>query len=61
MNVTREVVADLLPAYFSGEASRDTKSLVEEYFRQDPDFERIARSGGTPLLLARNTLVVGVI
>jgi len=49
MNVTREVVTDLLPAYFSGEASGDTKALVEDYFRQDPDFERMARSGATPL------------
>lgn len=49
MNVTREVITDLLPIYFSGEASRDTKLLVEDYFRQDPDFERIARSAATPL------------
>jgi hypothetical protein len=49
MNVTREVVTDLLPVYFSGEASADTKVLVEDYFRQDPDFERIARSAATPL------------
>jgi hypothetical protein len=49
MNVTREVVTDLLPIYFSGEASGDTKVLVEDYFRQDPDFERVARSAATPL------------
>lgn len=49
MNVTREVITDLLPIYFSGEASGDTKVLVEDYFRQDPDFERIARSAATPL------------
>ena len=49
MNVTREVVTDLLPIYFSGEASWDTKVLVEDYFRQDPDFERIARTAATPL------------
>ena len=49
MNVTRDVVTDLLPIYFSGEASGDTKLLVEDYFRQDPDFERIARSAATPL------------
>ncbi len=48
LNVTREVVTDLLPIYFSGEASGDTK-VVEDYFRQDPDFERIARSAATPL------------
>jgi hypothetical protein len=49
MNVTRQVVTDLLPIYFSGDASGDTKMLVEDYFRQDPDFERIARSAATPL------------
>ena len=49
MNVTREVVTDLLPIYFSDEASADTKVLVEDYFRQDPDFERIARSAAKPL------------
>jgi hypothetical protein len=49
MNVTRGVVTDLLPIYFSGEASRDTKVLIEDYFRQDPDFERVARSAATPL------------
>jgi hypothetical protein len=49
MNVTRKVVTDLLPIYFSGEASVDTKVLVEDYFRQDPDFERIARGAATPL------------
>jgi len=49
MNVTRKVITDLLPIYFSGEASVDTRALVENYFRQDPDFERIARSAATPL------------
>ena len=49
MNITQEVVTDLLPVYFSGEASSDTKSLVEEYFRENPDFERMARSAGAPL------------
>ena len=36
MQVTREVVKDLLPVYLAGEASADTKRLVEEYLRQDP-------------------------
>jgi len=49
MNITREVITDLLPVYSSGEASSDTKSLVEDYFRENPDFERMARSAGTPL------------
>jgi hypothetical protein len=54
MNVTRAVVTDLLPVYFSGEASGDTKMLVEDYFRQDPDFERVARSAATPLETLRS-------
>ena len=49
MNITREVVTDLLPVYFSGEASADTRALVEDYFHGDPDFERIARSAARPL------------
>ena len=55
MNITQEVVTDLLPIYFSGEASSDTKSLVEEYFHDNPDFERMARSAGTPLETLRAT------
>lgn len=43
MNPTRDLITDLLPAYFSGEASADTRALVEEYFAQDPEFERMAR------------------
>ena len=49
MKVTRQVVTDLLPIYFSCEASGDTKVLVEDYFLQDPEFERIARNAATPL------------
>jgi hypothetical protein len=49
MSVTRDVVTDLLPVYFSGEASEDTKRLMEAYFLEDPDFERIARKAATPL------------
>ena len=44
MNITRDVVTDLLPLYFSGEASADTRVLVEAYFLQDPEFARLARS-----------------
>ena len=43
MNPTRELISDLLPAYFSGEASADTRTLVEEFFAQDREFERMAR------------------
>ncbi len=43
MNATRDVITDLLPLYFSGEASPDTRAMVEEYFKDDPEFERMAR------------------
>jgi anti-sigma factor RsiW len=55
MNVTRGIVTDLLPAYFSGEASEDTRRVVEDYFRENPDFERVARSAATPLETLRAT------
>jgi hypothetical protein len=38
MDITRDVVNDLLPAYYSGDASPDTRRLIDEYFRQHPDF-----------------------
>jgi hypothetical protein len=44
MNVTREVILDLLPVYVSGEASPATRSLVEEYMKQDPELAQRVRS-----------------
>lgn len=49
MNVTRDVVTDLLPLYFSGEASEDTRRLVETFFGDNPDYERVARAAAQPL------------
>src|SRR5579864_475214 len=44
MNVTREVILDLLPVYLSGEASPATRALVEEHMKQDPELaERLRR------------------
>jgi predicted anti-sigma-YlaC factor YlaD len=40
MNITRDVVVDLLPAYLAGEASVDTRALVEEFARLDAEFAR---------------------
>lgn len=40
MNVTRDVINDLVPIYLSGEASADTRALIEEYFAQHPAFAR---------------------
>ncbi|HXA86266.1 MAG TPA: hypothetical protein VNZ47_14390 [Candidatus Dormibacteraeota bacterium] len=49
MKIEREIIVDLLPAYFSGESSAATRTLVEEYFRENPDFEKSARSAGGAL------------
>ena len=43
MNITRDVVTDLWPLYSTGEASADTKALVEEFLRRDPEYARLAR------------------
>lgn len=37
MNVTREVIKDLLPLYQEGEVSPDTRRLVEEYLSTDSE------------------------
>jgi anti-sigma factor RsiW len=42
VKVTREVIYDLLPSYFAGDASDDTRALVEAYFETDPEFARMA-------------------
>lgn len=38
MNITKSIIIDLLPAYLSNECSEDTKKLVEEYAKADPEF-----------------------
>ena len=43
MNVAREVILDLLPVYLSGEASPATRTLVEEYMKQDPELAQRIR------------------
>lgn len=37
MNITRDVVKDLVAVYLAGEASADTRALVEDWLRSDPD------------------------
>ena len=53
MKVTREVITDLLPAYLSKEASADTRALVEEFFKQDPEFAALAKESKTEELLGK--------
>ena len=44
MNVTQNVIHDLLPAYLAGEASADTVALVEEFLRLDQDLARTVQA-----------------
>lgn len=43
MTITRDIVRDLLPAYWSGEASPDTRAAVEAWLAQDPALALEAR------------------
>lgn len=43
MLITDNVIRDLVPLYFDGEASADSRALVEKWFATDPDFARSAR------------------
>ena len=36
MKITRDVISDLLPLYEAGEASADTRVLVEAFLKADP-------------------------
>jgi len=44
MRVTQDVVMDLLPVYLAGEASPDTRELIEEFMRQDPDVASVVEA-----------------
>jgi len=38
MNITENIILDLLPLYFEKEASAETRELVENYFVDNPAF-----------------------
>lgn len=42
MDISRNVILDLLPLYIAGEASPETRALVGEYLESDPELARIA-------------------
>ena len=50
MKITRSVVKDLLPLYAAGEVSPETRVLVEEFLREDPELAVLARTLGEQLL-----------
>ena len=36
MNMTKDIINDLIPLYVANECSADTRALVEEYLQRDP-------------------------
>jgi|ERR1700690_67016 len=49
-NITREIITDLYPLYLSGDASADTRRLVEDYLKEDSEILRtLEQSGRDPL------------
>lgn len=44
MNIDKDIIIDLLPLYFSQEASAATRTLVESYFAEHPEFAAAMRT-----------------
>jgi hypothetical protein len=42
MEITRNVILDLLPLYLADEISPDTRALVEKYLETDPELTELA-------------------
>ena len=42
MEITRNIILDLLPLYLDGDASADTQALVEKYLEADPELAEMA-------------------
>lgn len=43
MEITRNVILDLLPLYQAGEVSSDTRALVEQYLETDQELANVAK------------------
>jgi anti-sigma factor RsiW len=43
MEITRNVILDLLPLYLADEVSVDTRAIVEEYLETDPELAELAK------------------
>ena len=43
MNITRNVILDLLPLYVANEVSADSRILVEKYLETDPELANVAK------------------
>ncbi len=43
MNISRNVILDLLPLYIADEASSETRELIDQYLETDPELAKIAQ------------------
>ena len=43
MNITRDIILDLLPLYLAGEASQETRDLIEEFLKTDQELATLAK------------------
>ena len=43
MDISRDVIIDLLPLYIAGDASKDSISLVEKYLETDAELAKVAK------------------
>ncbi|GAB1471461.1 hypothetical protein MASR2M66_23390 [Chloroflexota bacterium] len=48
MKITRDVITDLLPVYLAGEASEDTRKLVDDFLQEDPQFAELITEHNQP-------------
>ncbi len=51
MEVTRNVILDLLPLYMADEVSEDTRALVAEYLKSDPEVLKMTNQTADSQLL----------
>lgn len=47
MQVTKDMIRDLLPVYLAGEASADTRAVVEAYLAEDAKLREIVEAAGS--------------
>jgi anti-sigma factor RsiW len=50
MEVTRDLIVDLLPAYVCGDASPGTRLIVEAFLERDPELARIVKNASVTAL-----------
>lgn len=50
MEITRNIILDLLPLYLADEVSADTRALVEKFLETDPELANVAKESATKAL-----------